>query len=420
MAKKINYGLKFRSFRDKTLYEKLSESERSFIKELSYRYKFTFQEFRHLVQAARDLEMWGEQPLQVWWQNKFPQGTQTKRSMITALKNHLDNLKNCEKVYNPAPAFRPIQHKANKIISSRGDKKIWGMCPVASDKTVCCQLRTIDAVENCIYACSYCTIQTFYTDKIIIEQDVYKKLMQIEIERDRFYHFGTGQSSDSLALGNRDGILDAHCAFARKYPNIMLEFKSKSKNIEFFLTNDIPKNVVCSWSLNTPTIIKHEEHFTASLEERLISARRLADKGIKVAFHFHPLVYYKGWSEDYPEIVHTLLNSFTPEEVLFVSFGSVTLIKPVIQKIRDVGNPTKILQMNFASDPHGKLTYTDEIKIIMFKRLYEAFLPWKEKVFIYLCMEKASIWQSTFGFVYQNNDEFERDFGTYTMCKING
>jgi hypothetical protein len=34
-------------------------------------------------------------------------------------------------------------------------------------------------------------------------------------------------------------------------------------------------------------------------------------------------------------------------------------------------------------------------------------------------MEKAAIWEDTFGFVYRNNDEFEQQFGKRTMAKVN-
>jgi spore photoproduct lyase len=103
---------------------------------------------------------------------------------------------------------------------------------------------------------------------------------------------------------------------------------------------------------------------------------------------------------------------------LFISFGSVTFIKPVIQKIRALGYQTKLLQTEFVADPHGKLTYADDIKIKMFKTMYETFAPWRDRVFMYLCMEKAAIWENAFGYVYRNNDEFEKDFGRKTMSKL--
>jgi spore photoproduct lyase len=273
-------------------------------------------------------------------------------------------------------------------------------------------------VENCVFGCSYCTIQTFYGKDILIQKDIKEKLDAIPINPNRFYHFGTGQSSDSLAWGNRNGILDAHCNFAAEHPNILVEFKTKSNNINYFLEKQIPDNIVCSWSLNTPLIIETEEHFTAPLEERIASARTLADKGIKVAFHFHPLVWYKSWKKGYSKIIHRLMNEFDTDEILFISFGSITLIKPVVQKIRDLGNPTKTLQMELIKDPHGRLTYPDHIKIMMFKYMYDAFRLWQDKVFFYLCMEKASIWEESLGYVYPNNEEFEREFGRMTMGKI--
>jgi spore photoproduct lyase len=197
-----------------------------------------------------------------------------------------------------------------------------------------------------------------------------------------------------------------------------LEFKTKSHNIRFFLENEIPRNVVCSWTLNTPTIIDNEEHFTAKLEQRMEAARRLADRGIKVAFHFHPMIFYEGWKEDYTDLALELMGRFKTSEVLFVSFGSLTLIKPAIQKIRESGITTKIIQTVLVPDPHGKMTYPDEIKIKLFKAIYDSFKPWRDEVYMYLCMEKASIWERTLGYVYRNNNEFEKDLGLKTMRRL--
>jgi len=422
MRRTIDYKTKFDSFRGKTLFEKLPPDQQVLIEELAHHYRFTFQEFRQFVEASRDLAMWGEGDIISWWK-MFKNGSdegdrRDKKSMLHQLKSYLSQLTQQEKNYPKDIRFRPVMRESRIITAEENDKKIYGMCPVASDKTVCCNLHTIDTVENCVYGCSYCTIQTFYEEDIRIQKNISEKLKAIPIDPNRFYHFGTGQSSDSLVWGNRDGILDAHIEFAASHPNILMEFKTKSNNIKYFLENDIPLNIVCSWSLNSNSIIINEEHFTASLAERISAARDCADAGIKVAFHFHPMVWYNGWDNDYPQIASDIINQFDPEEVLFVSFGSITLIKPVIQKIRGLGNPTKTLQMEFVTDPHGKMTYPDKIKIKMFKRMYTSFTPWKNKVFFYLCMEKESIWKESLGYVYSNNEEFEEDFGKKTLGKI--
>ncbi|MGK0290170.1 MAG: spore photoproduct lyase [bacterium] len=419
----LKYNQKFITLEKLPTYQKLNSEQQAFAKDIAYEYLLTFQEFRQLIEISRDLSMWGEEELCDWWKqqkiNPDKPKKQTKKILLSLLQTHFNHLRQQPKAYPSDPkAFKPIHKESQKIELKQTEKQISGMCPVASTKTVCCNLRTIDAVENCVFGCSYCTIQTFYQEKAVFDSNLEAKLNNIQIDPDRYYHFGTGQSSDSLVWGNKYGNLDSLCNFAKKYPNILVEFKTKSNNIQYFLDTPVPKNIVCSWSLNAPTIITNEEHFTANLEQRLEAARKVADQGIKVAFHFHPMVYFEGWEVEYPEVAKKVQEMFKPNEVLFLSFGSITMIKPVIQKIRNLGNPTKILQMDFVTDPHGKLTYPDEIKTAMFQKINQAFSSWKDLVFMYLCMEKEELWMDVFGFAYPTNEEFEKKFNTQSMEKV--
>lgn len=417
MASRIDYQQKFESFRDRTWYESLPREERDFIGSIAFAHRMTFQEFRQVVEASRDLDMWGEGTVKGWWQsqNGRAHGSGKVKGLLQELVAHLATLKRLPKSYPPTGLDKPARRDRKPIVTLRSDKKIWGRCPVASEKTVCCNLWTIDAVENCVFGCSYCTVQTFYQDEILFDETFADKIRDIPLDPDRFYHIGTGQASDSLAWGNRNGILDALCEFAVKHPNVLLELKTKSDRVRYLLTNEVPENVVCSWSLNTPTIIANEEHFTANFDKRIEAARSVADRGIKVAFHFHPMVCYDAWDVDYPRAARDVMSLFESREVSFISFGSVTLIKPVISKIRELANQTKILQMELVKDPHGKLTYPDPIKVAMFKTMYRSFEPWHDQVFMYLCMEKPAVWEKSLGYVYRSNEEFERDFARKTL-----
>ena len=231
-----DYSKKISSFSQQTLFEKLSHEQQDFIRRLAFAHRFTFQEFRQVVNACRDLDMWGEASLQDWWRAQagqtYLQGAQLKKHLLQHLQAHLETLRNTPPAYHAEPLVRPKQREKHFLVTENSDKKIYGMCPVASEKTVCCNLRTIDAVENCIFGCSYCSIQTFYREQIIFDAD-----------------------------------------------------------------------------------------------------------------------------------------------------------------------------------------FAAEIKIALFKTMYEAFAPWRECVFMYLCMEKAEIWEKTFGYVYRNNEEFEEEFGRQTLPK---
>jgi spore photoproduct lyase len=415
-----DYSQKLESFIPNTLFRFLEDDTQKFILEISQRFQFTYQEFRQLVEMSRDLHMWGELSIQAWWKKniKIEIHRKNKEKALLLFKSYVIDLKKSAKQYPAEGPERPKKREKGKIVVEKSTKNIFGSCPVASEKTVCCNLKTIDAVENCIFGCSYCTIQTFYRDKTVFDDSLAEKLSGIKLDPKRHYHIGTGQSSDSLAWGNKNGNLDDLFRFANNNPNILLEFKTKSNNISYFLEKNVPPNIVCSWSLNPQVIIDNEEHFTAGLDERLYAARVVADKGVKVAFHFHPIVYYSEWQTAYPEIAGSVQNMFNPDEVLFISFGSVTFIKPVLKKIRKLGFPTKITQMELVTDPHGKMTYPDDIKINKFKTMYQAFSGWHKKVFFYLCMEKASLWEQSLGYVYPDNDTFEKDMLNKCFAKI--
>ena len=407
-----------------TLYDRLDRAAQACVDDAAARYRCTVQEVRQLCEAARDLSMWGEPGLSEWWTQAEQQvdaamnPRERKKRLISALREHLDRLRREPTRYDRRSA-KP-ERAPLRFVEAAPQTEVFGECPVRSDRTLCCNLKTIDAVQNCSFGCSYCTIQTFYGDRVTVDPDLGRKLTELELDDERFYHIGTGQSSDSLVWGNRGGILDALCRFAAEHPNVLLELKTKSANVSYFLEHDVPPNLVCSWSLNTDAVIEHEEHFTAPLDRRLGAARRFADCGRRVAFHFHPMVHYDGWEAEYPALAERLLTSFDPNEVAFISMGSVTFIKPVLKQIRQRGEPTRILQSELVADPHGKLTYPDELKVRMFRTMYRALEPWHGRVFLYLCMEKATIWDQAFGWRYESNDVFEHAMGEATLGRAAG
>ncbi|WP_365943356.1 spore photoproduct lyase family protein [Sulfurimonas sp.] len=373
-------------------------------------YRFSHQEIRQIIDIARDLEMWNEKNII----EIFPEHSQ-KKVVFSRLKKAYEELRN-----------KPNSYKDFELKNQRDEQKFTfkteakegfglGLCPVASEKTRCCNLLTLDAVESCGFDCSYCSIQSFYNqDTITFDSSFAQKLQNLKLDKNRTYHIGTGQSSDSLLWGNREGILDALFDFARQNPNVILEFKTKSDNVKYFLENSVPKNILCTWSLNTPTIILNEEHLSASLEKRIRAARIVADKGVKIGFHFHPIVEYENYLKEYKGVYTRLLKEFQPDEVALVSFGTLTFIKPVIKQLRERDFRSKITQMPLV-DANGKSSYPHDIKVEMFRHAYESFAPWHKEVFFYLCMESHEMWSEAFGYQYSTNNDFERAMlGAYT------
>lgn len=403
---------KLARFRGSGEYLNLSSEDREFVEKSCALWRFSTQEIRQIIQIARDLETWDEGALETLWGEPaapLKAGDRNEKDKrFKGLSGRWESLKENPKSYK---SFSPesISIKPPGFREVDDDRQILGDCPVASPRTRCCNLKTLDAVIGCGFDCSYCSIQSFYSDdQVLFHRDLAEKLGQLELDPDRLYHIGTGQSSDSLMWGNREGLLEKLFAFAGQNPNVILELKSKSSRTEELLSLEIPDNLLLTWSLNTPVIIASEERLTSGLDERLAAARKAADRGIPVGFHLHPMVWYEGWEEDYADLTGRMTALFHPDEVVTVSYGTLTFIKPVLKMLRERPIRSKILQMPLR-DAAGKWSYPLEVKRELFKAARRGLAPWKDEVFQYMCMEDPDLWEPVFGRSYPDNEDFERD-----------
>lgn len=404
MNKEISYIEKFEDSIPRTNFNNLTEENKDFIKKIALQYEFSFQELKQLIDFAIDFKMWHEDDISKIFKEEYS----NRKNAFNDIRKTWESFKNRPNSYKK---FSKELYKDDvrkfSFTKFEGEKTALGSCPVASPNTRCCNLLTLDAVQSCGFDCSYCSIQSFYNqDKIGFDVNFKENLKNLKLDPNETYHIGTGQSSDSLMWGNKEGILDALFDFAQKNPNVILEFKTKSNNIKYFLENEVPKNIICTWSLNTPTIIENEEHLAASLDQRIEAAKKISEKGVLVGFHFHPIIQYENYLLEYQEVYKTLIDTFDPKKVALISFGTLTFIKPVINKIRSRSFKSKILQMPLV-DANGKQSYPLDVKREMFKSAYDSFKPWHKDVYFYLCMEDESLWKDVFGYEYASNNQME-------------
>ena len=379
---------------------------------------FTQSQKLEAVKEEADLVQWKEESFCLSYkrEKENKDGREGDR-YIKALRKYMSTLRESETDYS---GFFPEVRKNPKIKALTEDQKLVLSrcpCPVDGEKTRCCKIRTLDAVMQCAFGCSYCSIQAFYNEnEIKIVSNLEEKLNNLEITDD-VWHIGTGQASDSLLLGDDYGTLSALSSFAEKHPDIVIELKSKSKRDVF--SHPWPKNMVFTWSLNAPTIIEKEEHFTASLIERLEDAEKARDNGNLVGFHIHPMFYFKGWEDEYKYVVDEITSRFSPSDILLIGIGTLTFTKAVIKRLREMGAESKVLEMELV-DAAGKYSYPLDKKEKMFRHIYSSFpKEYKDNIFFYLCMEDPSLWMKCLGREYSCDKDFEMDMKKFYLSKIN-
>jgi len=397
----------------------------------------SYQQRRILKEEALDLELWGEKHITDFLPTQEELEGMQKNQVKTVFNNAVSQITQKRRTpidystFNPSYDFN--ERKPNIIADFKAPEKILGSCPCPKDGelTRCCNLKTLDAVQQCGFACAYCSIQSFYSNdeiKVVSDLDAYldrlllkdlnKETVNKETVNNEIWHIGTGQASDSLLLGDDFGTLSALGHFAKRNPQTIIELKTKSARTNWLSLN-LPRNIVSTWSINAKTIVEKEEHLTASLNARINAAKKCSQENRLVGFHIHPMIYFKGWEEEYSNLVKQLCDNIEVNNVVMIGLGALTFTKQNLKALRESGRPTRVTQMELTPIA-GKFSYPMEVKKKMFSFVYNEFpQEWKEKVFFYLCMEDPSLWMPCLGREYTNNAEFEEDMKNHYLAKIN-
>lgn len=280
-------------------------------------------------------------------------------------------------------------------------------CPGASQKQAltCCNYFVLNLGQQCNMNCSYCYLQSYLNYPALV---VYSNIDQAidEITRtitERGLHnspgrIGTGEVIDSLSLDPLTLFSHDLIEMMKLLPHWELEFKTKSDCVDQFIKVPHTGNVTCSWSVNTRHIIASEEHETATLDQRLTAARKVANHGFKVAFHIDPMIYYPQWKQGYFELFQEITSLFKPEEVKTISLGSLRIQPQQRHIMRDrfgmLNSHVTTAELHLSEC--GKLRYDERLRSEMMKYVRDLFASLSPEWTTYLCMETPENWIRTF------------------------
>lgn len=263
-----------------------------------------------------------------------------------------------------------------------------------------CNYYIINIDLQCPLDCSYCILQDYLSVPAItvfVNRNKLWRELEVFIKKrgGKRFRIGSGELSDSLALDHITNHSRDLISFFRKKPGALFEFKTKTTNISNLMNEEPSENIIISWSLNTPTIVKQEEKGAPSVEERIDAAAALVKKGFKVGFHFDPIIYYPGWKEDYEGVSVMLMESIPLERIAWISLGSLRFPKNLKKIIKDRFPETKIIDAEMITGIDGKLRYFRSLRSELYLNIINAFRKHAEgkRIPFYFCMESSEIWK---------------------------
>ncbi len=295
-------------------------------------------------------------------------------------------------------------------------------CPGTAESYRCCNYLVINETTNCPIDCSYCVLQGYINNPVIsVFTNTDNILQEIEsvsrLNPGRILRIGTGELTDSLALDPVTGVASEIIPKIQALPNVLLELKSKTNHIGH-LSALPPRRVILSWSVNPAELVKAEEHGAVSLAKRLTAARKAADMGYKIGWHFDPILHYGGWETGYTQLVQQLAEHVRAPQIAWISLGSFRFPPHLKDIIRQRFPRTPILSGEQISGLDGKIRYIKPLRQQMYKVIVEAIRRYIGDVFMYFCMESEDLWQKVLGMSPGNNQEVDWCFATSLYRKF--
>jgi spore photoproduct lyase len=205
---------------------------------------------------------------------------------------------------------------------------------------------------------------------------------------------GTGEFTDSLALDHITKFSRSIVRFFRDRPRDIFEFKTKSDNIENLLSVNPSRNVVVAWSLSPQRFVDAYEFYTPSIARRLSAARKCADAGYRVAFHFDPIICSDGWREEYRNLVARLFDRIPGRSICWISLGTLRFSRPLKKIIENRFPKSDILNGELLPGFDKKMRYSRDVRLAVYKDMIRWIRRRNKRVTIYLCMEQRALWNA--------------------------
>jgi spore photoproduct lyase len=268
----------------------------------------------------------------------------------------------------------------------------------------CCGYQVLNTGSNCPIDCVYCILQAYLNTPWLLHYVNVERMFE-ELDRGlaaqpaAFFRVGTGEFSDSLALDRLTGLSRPLVAFFAGKHNAVIELKTKSASIANLQGLDHRGRTVVAWSLNSPRLIKEREIRSASLSQRLAAARRCAEWGYRLAFHFDPLIIHPGWEEGYAETIAELFRQVPAEAIAWISLGALRFIPRLKDTALQRFPGTRIYHHEFVCGLDGKARYFRPERVRLYRHIYQLLRrKAAETTCIYFCMESDEVWQEVMGF----------------------
>lgn len=179
---------------------------------------------------------------------------------------------------------------------------------------------------GCPGACQYCYLASTFEMKpfvrlyVNLEEILTEAADQIRSKAPELTYFEGSSTADTLALEHIGGSIATCVKFFADQEFGRFRFVTKFDTVDDLLHLEHKGHTKIRFSINAQHVISHFEQHTASLEERLIAARKVADAGYPLGLIVAPIMQFDGWPEAYAQTLDLAAERLGPHARGALSF----------------------------------------------------------------------------------------------------
>lgn len=249
--------------------------------------------------------------------------------------------------------------------------------------------------NNCPFNCLYCYLREYYGHGAFV---FYVNMEDMFAELDEFKKknamISCGIVNDSLVLDSITGITKDLINYFKKREDLILEIRSKSKNIGNLIETGGSENIITSFTFSPQEVISRYEIGTALLEERVEAAVKLQQAGFKIGLRIDPMINIENCNEKYSKMIDLIFSKLDRSKIANIGIGSLRYRKGLKQLVtREI--KTDLFYNEIITGIDGKERYFKKIRLDMYKNIVAKIKEYGEFE-IYLGMEPDYVWNEVF------------------------
>ena len=242
---------------------------------------------------------------------------------------------------------------------------------------------------NCIYDCRYCFLQGMYSSANFVlfvnyeDFDIKIKSLIKENNKENITFF-SGYDCDSLALENFSGFANHILPLFRNNPSALLEFRTKSIQINPLDKIDPIDNCIVAFSLMPHQMSQKLDKSAPTIKRRIEAMKKLSGLGWKIGLRFDPLIYGKDWKIHYRNLHQHIFDSINLNSIHSISYGPLRFPKAMYKKIFNLYPDEKLFTGPFHLT-NNQVAYNKEVEEEMINFCLKISLEFVPESIIFRC-----------------------------------